>query len=254
MEEFYTFDQVLQILQVDEEELKRLISQGELRGVREGAQIKFRKADVDRLRWRRESEPTIILTDSDAEMAIPSEDQLMVEEEHERETVAGVEIFETEELPTLLSEDETAAGVPPPAEVGTGEETVMEVQRRPKAARRRPAPAYEPTGTPGEETVVDTRKADVFAGVEEFEMAAPPTRAESGRISRSARLRAMQVKRRKPAILWNCFLLASIVFMALQLPMIATMLRGDVKPDAIQGIVDTFRSVGETLMQMFASQ
>ncbi|MCX7702801.1 MAG: helix-turn-helix domain-containing protein, partial [Planctomycetota bacterium] len=119
--DFYTFDEVLHILQIDEEELKRLISQGELRGIREGAQIKFRKADVDRLRKTRESEPTIILTDSDAELAVPSEEQLVIEDSHERETVAGVEIFETEELPTLMKEDETVAGAPV-----AGEETVVD--------------------------------------------------------------------------------------------------------------------------------
>jgi len=91
--DFYTFDEVLRVLQIDEDELKRLISQGELRGIRDGAQIKFRRADVDKLRTMRESEPTIILTDSDAELAVPSEDKLVIEDTHERETVAGGEIF-----------------------------------------------------------------------------------------------------------------------------------------------------------------
>ena len=65
MAEFYTFDEVMQELQIDEEELKRLISQGELRGFRDGDEIKFRRDDVLNLKKNRETEPTIILTDSD---------------------------------------------------------------------------------------------------------------------------------------------------------------------------------------------
>lgn len=229
-EEFYSFDEVLHILQIDEGELKRLISQGELRGIREGDQVKFRKSDVDRLRAMRESEPTIILTDSDAELAVPSEEQLVIEDTHERETVAGVEIFETEELPTLLKEEETAVGAPAP-----GEETVVDMRRVAPAA---PTP-------PVEETVA-------AAPIEEYEVVAP-TRAESGRISRSARLRAMQIKRRAPHTVWTFLLLASLVILLLNLPFVMNTLR-NTAPLYAKNLANDLRSLGELIMSLFASK
>jgi excisionase family DNA binding protein len=240
--DFYTFDEVLRVLQIDEDELKRLISQGELRGIRDGAQIKFRKADVDRLRTMRESEPTIILTDSDAELAVPSEDKLVIEDTHERETVAGVEIFETEELPTLMKEEETAATAMP------GEETVVDMRRVTPAAPVR-APGERPP--PKETTKIGVPTA--AAPIEEYEMAAP-TRAESGRISRSAKLRAMQVKRRAPHTVWTFLLFAAMVLILLNMPFVLNTMRNTAPPYA-RDLADTFRGLGgEFIMNMFCSQ
>lgn len=47
--EFFTFDEVLRQLSIDETRLKRLVSEGEIRAFREGDQMKFRKADVENL-------------------------------------------------------------------------------------------------------------------------------------------------------------------------------------------------------------
>ena len=47
--EFFTFDEVLRRLSIDETKLKRLVSEGEIRAFREGDQMKFRKADVENL-------------------------------------------------------------------------------------------------------------------------------------------------------------------------------------------------------------
>jgi excisionase family DNA binding protein len=47
--EFFTFDEVLKRLSIDETKLKRLVSEGEIRAFREGDQMKFRKADVENL-------------------------------------------------------------------------------------------------------------------------------------------------------------------------------------------------------------
>ncbi len=257
MDEYYTFDEVMQILQVDEDELRRMISQRELRAVKVGNQIMFPKADVDRLRGRREAEPTIILSDSDAELDIP-EEQLLVSDEAERETVGGVEIYETEELPQLLSEEETAVGATP---VVTGDETVLEPRRAaptapqvPKAPpTRKQPPTFKPATTPGEETVVDTRAAEPFAGVEEFEVVTP-TRAESGRISRSARLRAMQIKRRKPAIVWFFFLVGALALILIAAPLGITLFRGDENPEYARNLADSLRGLGDWLMSLFCSR
>lgn len=47
--EFYSFNEVLKRLHIDETKLKRLVSEGEIRAFREGDQMKFRRADVENL-------------------------------------------------------------------------------------------------------------------------------------------------------------------------------------------------------------
>jgi excisionase family DNA binding protein len=47
--EFYSFDEVLRQLNIDENRLKRLVSEGEIRAFREGDQMKFKRAEIDNL-------------------------------------------------------------------------------------------------------------------------------------------------------------------------------------------------------------
>lgn len=47
--EFFTFDEVLKKLNIDETKLKRLVSEGEIRAFREGDEMKFRRSDVENL-------------------------------------------------------------------------------------------------------------------------------------------------------------------------------------------------------------
>jgi excisionase family DNA binding protein len=47
--EFYTFDEVLKNLHIDEQKLKRLVSEGEIRAFREGDEMKFKKSDIEGL-------------------------------------------------------------------------------------------------------------------------------------------------------------------------------------------------------------
>jgi excisionase family DNA binding protein len=47
--EFFTFDEVLSKLEIDETKLKRLVSEGEIRAFREGDEMKFRRSDVENL-------------------------------------------------------------------------------------------------------------------------------------------------------------------------------------------------------------
>lgn len=50
--EFYTFDEVLRQLNIDENRLKRLVSEGEIRAFREGEQMKFKRGEIDGLAGR----------------------------------------------------------------------------------------------------------------------------------------------------------------------------------------------------------
>lgn len=50
--EFYSFDEVLRQLSIDENRLKRLVSEGEIRAFREGDQMKFKRSEIDSLAGR----------------------------------------------------------------------------------------------------------------------------------------------------------------------------------------------------------
>lgn len=49
-DQFYSFDEALKELRLKEEELKRLVSEGEIRAFREGDTMRLRRADVENLR------------------------------------------------------------------------------------------------------------------------------------------------------------------------------------------------------------
>jgi len=242
-DDFYTFEEVLHELQIDEEELKRLVSQGELRGFRDGASMKFRQDDVESLKKGRETEPTIILTDSDAEISLPSDQDLVVDEEaRERETVLNMDVFDTEELPTLEGDDEggldmtEAIPAPTPApiieDVDEGAATIIDATAPP--IRQKPA---------------DTR-AEAFGGVEDYE-AVSATRAGSGRISRSARLRAMQMKRKKSHVIWTVMIFFTTIFVIWPGPFLFNTIR-NVTPQYAVDMADKFRGIADWFMNVFA--
>jgi excisionase family DNA binding protein len=47
--EFYTFDEVVRQLRIDQNKLKRLVSEGEISAFREGDVMKFKKSEIDKL-------------------------------------------------------------------------------------------------------------------------------------------------------------------------------------------------------------
>jgi hypothetical protein len=65
MVDYFNFDEVMGELEVSEEELRRMVSEGELRAFRSENKMKFRKEDVEVLQKGKESEPTIILPTDD---------------------------------------------------------------------------------------------------------------------------------------------------------------------------------------------
>jgi len=98
-DEFYDFDKALNELKMEEEELKRLVSAGEIRAFRSKGQMKFRKEDIEKLRetgapLEIESEET--LTD---ELVFDEGDQLSLEEEE------GMATAKIDEQDTLIDEE-----------------------------------------------------------------------------------------------------------------------------------------------------
>lgn len=75
--ELLSFEEVLAELQIDEQKLKEWVSQGELPCFRKRNSVQFRRSDVNRLRQQHETEPTIILTDSDQAQQSHSDEALL---------------------------------------------------------------------------------------------------------------------------------------------------------------------------------
>ena len=81
--EFFTFDEVIQKLHIDETKLKRLVSEGEIRAFREGDEMKFRRSDVENLDVtgaRSEEETDVIDLSAGADSAETLTDDLIFDE------------------------------------------------------------------------------------------------------------------------------------------------------------------------------
>ena len=79
--EYYSFERVLKELQIEEEELKRLVSEGEIRAFRDEDKMKFKKSDIEGLKKGRMTEPTIILPSGESEESSEDSEVLLVEED-----------------------------------------------------------------------------------------------------------------------------------------------------------------------------
>ncbi|HZN62531.1 MAG TPA: helix-turn-helix domain-containing protein, partial [Planctomycetota bacterium] len=60
MVEYFSFEEVMRELELSEEDLKRMVSEGELRAFRDENKMKFKREDVEHLKKGRITEPTII--------------------------------------------------------------------------------------------------------------------------------------------------------------------------------------------------
>ncbi|WP_372367103.1 helix-turn-helix domain-containing protein [Candidatus Uabimicrobium sp. HlEnr_7] len=78
---FYSFEKVLKELRLEENELKRLVSEGEIRAFRDEGKMKFKKSDIDNLKMRRMLEPTIILPSGEPDDSSEDDEVLLVEED-----------------------------------------------------------------------------------------------------------------------------------------------------------------------------
>ncbi|QDU85386.1 hypothetical protein Pla163_25150 [Planctomycetes bacterium Pla163] len=73
-DEFFSFDEALDRLRLKEEELKRLVSEGEIRAFRDGETMKLRRTDVDTLRRELMGGDVVDLDDSTDEDLVLTDD------------------------------------------------------------------------------------------------------------------------------------------------------------------------------------
>jgi excisionase family DNA binding protein len=146
--EFYTFDEVLKRLAINESKLKRLVSEGEIRAFREGDQMKFRRTDVENLDVtgaRSEEETGVIdLSKGKDESSETLTDDLIFDEGDDLDLTsaeAGMQTAEISSQDTFV--DEGAVGMttePLPAEDKTDvveQRTTTTTVRRSAGATRR---------------------------------------------------------------------------------------------------------------------
>ena len=95
-QDFFSFDEALNQLNLKEEELKRLVSEGEIRAFREGDTMKLRRQDVENLKKELMGGEVVDLGGAGEDLVF--EDDLEVEE-------TGMATEEISDMDTLLEED-----------------------------------------------------------------------------------------------------------------------------------------------------
>ena len=101
-DDFYSFDEALEELKLKEEELKRLVSEGEIRAFRKGDTMKLRRADVETLRAELDGD-LVDLGDNADELVFEDETDLggdtgMATQELDVETLVDDGVEEVAEL------------------------------------------------------------------------------------------------------------------------------------------------------------
>ena len=99
--EFMSFEDALKELRLKEEELKRLVSEGEIRAFREGETMKLRKSDVQNLRGELSGGEVVDLGGAGEELVF----------EDDSDMDAGMATEEIAQADTILEEDVEDVGV-----------------------------------------------------------------------------------------------------------------------------------------------
>ena len=122
---FFSFDEALDELRLQEEELKRLVSEGEIRAFREGETMKLRRADVEALRSELSGGEVVDLGDVSDDLVFeddpgmitedlsdPSADTLLDDEEDDDVEDVGEIDLESDEFDVEELEEEFEERVP----------------------------------------------------------------------------------------------------------------------------------------------
>lgn len=123
---FFSFEEALHELRLKEEELKRLVSEGEIRAFREGDTMKLRRADVEALKSELSGGEVVDLGDV--------REELVFEDDVELADETGMATQEISDVDTILDDDVEDVG-----EIELEEERVSPARAAAPAGARRPA-------------------------------------------------------------------------------------------------------------------
>jgi excisionase family DNA binding protein len=79
-DDFYTFEEVLKELKVSEDELKKMVSEGEIRAFKDDDKMKFKKEDIESKKSENITDPTVILQPDELEIPVSTTDETFVED------------------------------------------------------------------------------------------------------------------------------------------------------------------------------
>ena len=120
--DYYSFKEVLEQLQMEEDDLKKLVSEGEIRAFRAEDTMKFRKSDIDGLKKGKMTEPTIILPAGEEESSEDSE--VLLVEQDTSETLFNID---DDDLDQSDSDSTELPGIDTSAhDAGPGSDTITE--------------------------------------------------------------------------------------------------------------------------------
>ena len=261
--EYMTFQEVLEELQIDEEELKRLVSNAELRGFRAGASMKFKRDDVMNLKQGRETEPTIILTDSDQEMGIAESSDELILEDSTSDTVINIGdimggarsgsqqeiIFDTTEEYTVSPHDDSdpEASIPT-VEVPSISEDMGLVETDSDAALVEVG-SDESMETEAFELMEESGETDGVAAVAATKPAAASRRG-SRRMSQSARMRSLEIEQQKGHAAWTITLVVGLCLICLHGGIMFSEVLGS-SPETILEITGPLRNMVDGMYVSF---
>ena len=106
--EFFSFDEALRELRLKEEELRRLVSEGEIRAFREGDTMKLRRSDVENLRSELSGGEVVDLGGAGEELVFEDDTDLDAGMATEEISEADTLLEEVEEVPEVAYEEEVA--------------------------------------------------------------------------------------------------------------------------------------------------
>ena len=104
-EQFYSFEEALRELRLKEEELKRLVSEGEIRAFREGDTMRLRKTDVENLKTELSGGEVVDLGEVKEELVFEDDAGMQDEAGMATEAIANVETILEEETPAAVTEE-----------------------------------------------------------------------------------------------------------------------------------------------------
>ena len=148
-DEFYDFEKALNELSMEEEELKRLVSAGEIRAFRSKGQMKFRKEDIESLRETgggiQETEETLtdeLVFDEGDSLSLDEEEGMATAKIDEQDTLIDEELPELESDVSdldMLDEDAPVAAVGGGSKRGPTRRTTRVTRMREAAEARKAA-------------------------------------------------------------------------------------------------------------------
>ena len=180
-DEFFTFDEVLNELKLSEDELKKMVSEGEIRAFKDEDKMKFKKVDVEIKKPEHITEPTVILPPDESEIPAASDDATFIEED----TTSSIESIE--DIQVGSDTDVRLPGLVEEADVTTPIESIPD-----DIGATVPEEQIEVAETITEEGVVETIPEEMMETIAETAPAVKP-RSKISRFAAAPSSKEMQM-------------------------------------------------------------